>query len=413
MGLFGKPNVEKLKQKKDVRGLIKVLRSGERSLQYDAAAALKEVCDRSHVPLFRGLLLNDSSDKVRKEAARILGKIGDDSAIELLNTALGDAEWDVRDAAVEAMGEIGGERAVEALIRALDDDSEVVRHSAIWSLGRVSGTRAVAALNELIQHKKAKTRQDAVRALGLTGDERAIEPLTQALEDEDVEVRNQAAKALCRFGQPAADSLVKALRLRPPRDLRYEVKEEIIKILDAIGGSIAIKGWVAALPSFDAQDALRKIGRPAVPLLIETLKDESDSVRGAAAPVLGDIGDSAAIEPLASALNDEAESVRFQAAIALSKFGDGRAVKPLVAWFRDNDPRRPYFGDAAAALARFRDKRGTDAFEDFFQRHPSGNEFAADGADFPFSTPAYKCYERVRSIYLNMKEGRAGREEVT
>jgi HEAT repeat protein len=54
-----------------------------------------------------------------------------------------------------------------------------------------------------------------------------------------------------------------------------------------------------------AAEALEKIGPPAVPALIQALRDEKEEVRRAAAKALGEIGDA-----LTQALRDEKEEVR-------------------------------------------------------------------------------------------------------
>jgi len=65
MGLFGPPNVEKLKEKRDLKGLIKALRYKRDGV-------------------------------VRQTAAEVLGEIGDARAAVPLRSALGDEDSDVR-----------------------------------------------------------------------------------------------------------------------------------------------------------------------------------------------------------------------------------------------------------------------------------------------------------------------------
>ena len=61
-------------------------------------------------------------------------------------------------------------------------------------------------------------------------------------------------------------------------------------------------------------------------------------MRSDAAEVLGQIGDSGAVEPLIYALqNDEQYMVRWNAAEALGKIGDPRAVGPLIEALEDEE----------------------------------------------------------------------------
>jgi hypothetical protein len=90
-----KPNVEKLKEKEDVEGLIK-------AIQYE------------------------KDDSVRYNAAEALGKIGDARTVEPLIHALRDKDEDVREKAAEALENMG-EPAVKPLTQALKDKDRDVQ----------------------------------------------------------------------------------------------------------------------------------------------------------------------------------------------------------------------------------------------------------------------------------------------
>ena len=87
MGLFGPPNIEKMKAKRDVQGLIEAL-----GYQKDAS--------------------------IRSAAARALGELKDVQAVEPLIATLKDSDSKVSELAAEALGKIGDARAVEPLIAA-------------------------------------------------------------------------------------------------------------------------------------------------------------------------------------------------------------------------------------------------------------------------------------------------------
>jgi len=99
MGLFGPPNVEKLKEKRDLKGLIKALRYKRDGV-------------------------------VRQTAAEVLGEIGDARAVEPLLAALRDEDSDVREAAAEALGKIGDARAAVPLRSALGEHSHGIMEAA-------------------------------------------------------------------------------------------------------------------------------------------------------------------------------------------------------------------------------------------------------------------------------------------
>ena len=115
MPLFGPPDVEKLKARGDVAGLIRALGYGK-----DA--------------------------RIRMEAADALTTIGDARAVEPLCVALRDPDWAVQSKAAGALGNLGDPRAVEPLITASKEMDPNVRLSAIGALGRIGQVRALDAI---------------------------------------------------------------------------------------------------------------------------------------------------------------------------------------------------------------------------------------------------------------------------
>jgi HEAT repeat protein len=127
---FGTPDVQKMEEKEDVKGLIKALGyEKESDVRESAAEALGAIGDsRAVEPLIKAL--NDADSDVRESAAVGLGKIGDSRAVEPLIRAFGDGSREVRrvgGVAAYALGKIGDSRAVEPLIRALGDGSRCGR----------------------------------------------------------------------------------------------------------------------------------------------------------------------------------------------------------------------------------------------------------------------------------------------
>lgn len=88
-----------------------------------------------------------------------------------------------------------------------------------------------------------------------------------------------------------------------------------------------------------AADALARIGDPAVPALIETLRDPDPSIRAQAAKAFARMGPKAApaVPELILALNDDEREVRQGAARALGQIGPGaeEAVPALIKALKD------------------------------------------------------------------------------
>ena len=120
-------------------------------------------------------LLNDlrtsNSEKVRYNAARILGEMGDSEAVEpLIDVLKNDKNGSVRLYAARALGELGDSKATEHLIESLREDRNV------------------------------DVRVRAARALGRLGGKIVVEPLVEALNDENSQVCITATDALIEIG---------------------------------------------------------------------------------------------------------------------------------------------------------------------------------------------------------------------
>lgn len=85
MGMFGlfKPNVEKMKKERDVKGLIKALKHKDRYIRSEAASALAEIGDARVVEPFINAL-KDESFPAKAIVAKNLIKIGDERAVDPL-----------------------------------------------------------------------------------------------------------------------------------------------------------------------------------------------------------------------------------------------------------------------------------------------------------------------------------------
>jgi HEAT repeat protein len=132
MFLFGPPNVAKLKEKRDVNGMIKALSYKDAPVREAAAEALGAMGDaRAVEPLIQAL--QDEKANVLMAVARSLGKLGDRRAVEPLSAALVNRHdlWESHPVIAEVLGEFGDPRAVDALIAQLNEWSKVRRAAAV------------------------------------------------------------------------------------------------------------------------------------------------------------------------------------------------------------------------------------------------------------------------------------------
>jgi hypothetical protein len=194
MPLFGPPNVEKLKKRRDVEGLIQALEYKDENVRRAAADALGEIGGAEAIPV----LIQAMGDvaEVRKAAITALGKCGDTQAVEPLTQMLDDKHLDVRVAAVNALRVIGDAQAVEPLIQMLDDEPLEARVAAVNALRVIGDAQAVEPLIQMLDDEPLEVRVAAINALGAIGDAQAVKPLAKALRDSEPDVFNAAATAL-------------------------------------------------------------------------------------------------------------------------------------------------------------------------------------------------------------------------
>ena len=347
MGFF-KPNIEKMLTRQDVEGLIKALKHKD--------------------------------FEVRKGAADALGKIGGTKAVESLIGALRDEDRDVRMEAAKALGEIGNARAVGPLINAMADKNTDVRKASEKALVEIAGRigplakAAVPVLTEALRSAEDKdVRRSAALALAKIGPaaKSSVPALTMALGDDNPKVREASARALDKIG--VDEETTRAALLKRLKDSNAKVRKVAAA---AIGGELGnIYTQVERLKAaydWDAAARLAKIGKAAVPALVDTLNyqgRDSSFARGGAAEALGEIGDTRAVEPLIQALKDKDYDVRRHAAEALGEIGDTRAVGPLLQALKDKDDAVRRYGaealgevrrEAACALGKIKDARAVE-----------------------------------------------------
>lgn len=217
-----------------------------------------------------------------------------------------------------------------------------------------SVARDIEILNQLLQKKKLPSTQAPAQAAPpatssppapprssppsrppqpvTAPDAAAIAQMIDALDDEAEEARERARRALVKVGPPAVPDLIVATDDPEPR-----VRVAAVKALGAIGDPRAAEPLAALLdtPSKDLWgavfEALRKLGSPALPALLDALEDSDPTVRRRAVRLLGRIRDHGAAEVLIAQLNrDRSTGVRVDIAEALGKIKDRAACDALL-----------------------------------------------------------------------------------
>lgn len=386
-------NISRLKEKRNLQGLVGALLYGSWSIRGEAATALGEVGDESVVePLIKALLKKQQLS-VRHEAAKALGAIKSEKSIDALIESL----QYVPGAASEALGEIGSPLAIDALsnlflklglsnweslskasdalvkigdssTRTLTDMLSKVltgqlkladytsAQYLIRTLGKIRNIEPVPVLVDAL--KQNFMSMDVVEALCNIGDDRAIVPLISHLDRDDAFIIQGVGLGLAKLGKIAIDKFVDALHNDTGkkfwsigRALTY-VGYKPNRIEDSVDFYLATENW----------SQLVKIGEASLtPRIFSFLKDKElelpanafgigkygastyydvrKKIRTSIAKMLGEIRSPKAIEHLYTILCDyyDTEYIRVACANALGKIGQP-AINKLINFLNTQKP---------------------------------------------------------------------------
>ncbi|MBN2477998.1 HEAT repeat domain-containing protein [Candidatus Micrarchaeota archaeon] len=263
--------------------------------------------------------LKDEDEKISKGSSGALAKVGYPAVNDLINV-LNDKDL-VRAGAVEALVKIGSP-ALPALIEALKKGkggyhtpSEIGK-----VLGKIKDPEVVPDLIEILE-SGTHGRMAGADALGEIGDIRAVDILLKiSLSKEDV--RWHAAKALGKMDYSK----------------NKKVKEKVVGVLiDAMKN-----GTYEA--SQNAVRALQRVGLPAVPALIKTLKEENESVRKWTVEALGGVDyskDKKTREKVVDVLTGDFKNdpeIRYWIVNALGEIKDPKTIPILIEALKEGYP---------------------------------------------------------------------------
>ena len=138
--------------------------------------------------------LKDNEGTVRKYAALLLGRIGDDRAIEPLGMALYDLHHDVGKVSAEALVNFGV-RSFEILVEALDHPEMWIRIHSVDVLSKIRESRVALVLLEMLKDPEREVKRHAIEAMGELKDPRTLPALQEIMAQRGDREMHALAKA--------------------------------------------------------------------------------------------------------------------------------------------------------------------------------------------------------------------------
>ena len=280
------------------------------------------------------------SDK-NKVLVEALGRMGDPEAVDVLIDILKDEKCgeDFRSLAADALSTIGGPKAVEFFKSVLDDDNSKVRGQAIKNIGKVGdlGYREILLTMLIANDDNDYVRQSLIETLIKLGPtEDMLKPLDNILSHtyENDGIRTAAAEAIGKIGtQKALDVLGKNID-----DEDIDVCCKVAEVLVKLATPEAVNIFIKAFESGSEQDYIRylaieslgKIGTlRAIDFLAEALNDEDRFIRRGAAEALAAVGSDRAMKSLIERVKDVDGIVVDEILSLIEKQGDEETIYHL------------------------------------------------------------------------------------
>jgi HEAT repeat protein len=206
-------DIEAMKNKQDIHGLIRLLDHRKHDVQWRAADALGTLGEAACEPLLRPLTY--PKIHVRIGAVEALGAIKSPGSVEpLIHTLMNDTSSEMRWVTALALGEIRDKRAIPALLASLKDEDRYVRYGSAKALEQIGwsaetdldrayyfialqdwdaitkmGKSAIGPLIDMLKDKHPAIRVQIIEILGSTSDAKVKNSCKRVLRDPDENVR--------------------------------------------------------------------------------------------------------------------------------------------------------------------------------------------------------------------------------
>jgi HEAT repeat protein len=185
-----------------------------------------------------------------------------------------------------------------------------------------------------LKSPNARTREAAAAALGKTRCQDSVTPLAALVRDADVKVRQAVVKTLREMRDPAAVPALTTLMADGSPEIREESVNGLVDVYAERDRPPAVERLLGAFS--DTIDPYRipshvRVDPTVAPAVARLLRDETTSVRRAAATALGVLRQQLALPQVQTALQDPDPGVRAEAATAVER---SDCVRTRSCWCR-------------------------------------------------------------------------------
>ncbi len=321
MWLFS-PNMERMKKKNDMAGLMRCLTHKSASVRYRAflfLAGEKTIPDDIIFQLKK--MLNDPDERVRTAATLKFAALGAPLLSENLVELISDG---TRKEKISLLKIIAGRGRnvdgpiMEAVVLALGDRNGIVKLNAVEAAGATGSDHLVPKIAEFLNDRHPDMRAKVARALCSIGNDACVDHLIGLLADTDAGVRDEARSCLENIDLPRVRMAL--------HDTRYA------RLIRGMGGLEP-----------DRKETARQIGvegiRDGLPLLHRACRDRYKEVRIEAARAISVFGDPSSVDVLAKLLEDKFFDVRLEAVRALGRIYGDASIDVLQPALEDRNKR--------------------------------------------------------------------------
>jgi HEAT repeat protein len=314
------------KDARAVEPLLSLLKDESAGTRGKAARSLGLLKDSRAIEPLRLQMINETDLFARNCAAWALRDMGS-IAVPALSSVVKTGTGEARSVAASMLYGTGA-AGTEALISLAREPDIEVRIEAARGLGLVHDERAVEPLISLLKDPDARARAAAVRSLQFYPDTRSVEPLVACLSDKDPRVRKIAAEAFAQLKSPPAIAPLIVLLNDPNRDIQRAAEDALSSYGEAASDALVIAlqaGNPALLERVAGLLARTKVERGQ---LVPILKSKNKMVRLFAAIILFEKGDPAGQEHLVLFLTERNPDIKLSAAGKL--LGGGEETRHIV-----------------------------------------------------------------------------------